>query len=558
MGASPPLQAPKSLQITIFAPWAMNGLRNIIRQFAFLHGDAGWLLAACLLSIPAFFLGLDRIAFIGDEGIRTLVALEMKYSGNFIVPTLNGEYYYNKPPLFNWMIIAISEVFGHYGEWPTRTLNLFFLGVFAVTSFGFVKKFAVHVSPVAVALLLLTSGRILFWDSMFGLIDICFSWVVFLNFMLLYRYGERGLWSRFFGFSYALCAVAFMLKGLPALVFQAISVPVALAFFGALRQQFFSRFHGIALLVALMPVAAYYTAYASWVSLPKVFAVLTDQSLQRTATHHGWERTIVHIFTFPWEQLYHFLPWSLLGILFLHRRTMQVLRSNRFVFFNACMLAVNLPVYWFSVEVYPRYLLMFVPLFNVVALYFLEAPSGAPDSLRKWTRWTFVTITLALTAACFAMPLYPGSTDIPRLHATWIGASLLLAAFCIPVVHSAKYWILYVALFMLAVRVVFNLTLQPAREKTNDGNHVRTDVQRLKQAQQGGNWYIFGDTELHQIARFYTTVAHGQIIKRQWIANDPNGRYFVDLKRYPDFSGSVIDSLWVESREYIHLMFIKQ
>lgn len=536
----------------------MNGHTKKIRPLPLFQGDAGWMLASCLLCIPAFFLGLDRMAFIGDEGIRTLVALEMKHSGNFIVPTLNGEPYYNKPPLFNWMIIALSEVFGHYGEWPTRTLNLIFLAVFAATAFAYVKKFAEHVSPVAAALLVLTSGRILFWDSMFGLIDICFSWVVFLNFMLLYQHGQRGQWSRFYGFSYALCAVAFMLKGLPAVVFQGISIPVALAFFGKFRQQFFSRAHGIALLVALMPVAAYYAAYASWVSLPKVFAVLTDQSLQRTATHHGWMRTVVHFFTFPWEQLYHFLPWSMLGILFLHRRTMQVLRSNRFIFFNACMLAANLPVYWLSVEVYPRYLLMFVPLYNAVALYVLQSPSGAPVKLQMWTRRTFVAMALLLTAACLAMPLFPGSTEVPQLQATWIGSSLLLAVFCLPVVRSEKNWVLNFALFLLAARVVFNLTLQPAREKTNDGNHVRKDVRRLIQANPGGNWYIFGDTELHQIARFYTTAAHGKIITKQKLANDPNGRYFVDHRRYPEFNGNIVDSLWVESREYIHLMSIKQ
>ena len=39
-----------------------------------------------------------------DEAIRSLVALEMKLSGNLITPTLHGEYYYNKPPLYNWIL----------------------------------------------------------------------------------------------------------------------------------------------------------------------------------------------------------------------------------------------------------------------------------------------------------------------------------------------------------------------------------------------------------------------------------------------------------------------
>lgn len=43
------------------------------------------------LSIPSFLWNLGSVAFIGDEAIRSLVAFEMKLSGNFIVPTLNGE-----------------------------------------------------------------------------------------------------------------------------------------------------------------------------------------------------------------------------------------------------------------------------------------------------------------------------------------------------------------------------------------------------------------------------------------------------------------------------------
>jgi 4-amino-4-deoxy-L-arabinose transferase-like glycosyltransferase len=79
---------------------------------------------ALILCIPAFLLNLGQVAFIGDEGIRSLVALEMKLSDNYIVPTLNGEFYFNKPPLYNWMILGMSNLFGYFGEWPTRLTTI--------------------------------------------------------------------------------------------------------------------------------------------------------------------------------------------------------------------------------------------------------------------------------------------------------------------------------------------------------------------------------------------------------------------------------------------------
>jgi 4-amino-4-deoxy-L-arabinose transferase-like glycosyltransferase len=92
------------------------------------------------LAAPAFLWNLATVAFIGDEGIRSLVALEMKLSGNYIMPTLNGAAYYNKPPLYNWILLASSWLWGGFGEWPARLTTLLFLGLFAWSVFRFHRR----------------------------------------------------------------------------------------------------------------------------------------------------------------------------------------------------------------------------------------------------------------------------------------------------------------------------------------------------------------------------------------------------------------------------------
>src|SRR5258708_721860 len=114
----------------------MNAVKAYLQNLS----DAQLTLLALLLCLPAFLLNLGNIAFIGDEGIRTLVALEMKLSGHYLVPTLNGEGYYNKPPLFNWFILLVSTLFGHFGEWPTRITSLIFLGLFSFTVYISCRK----------------------------------------------------------------------------------------------------------------------------------------------------------------------------------------------------------------------------------------------------------------------------------------------------------------------------------------------------------------------------------------------------------------------------------
>ena len=73
---------------------------------------------ALLLLIPALFINLGMLAFIDDEGIRSLVALEMDLSGNLITPTLHGDYYYKKPPLYNWILLSWYQL-----QLPSRSFT---------------------------------------------------------------------------------------------------------------------------------------------------------------------------------------------------------------------------------------------------------------------------------------------------------------------------------------------------------------------------------------------------------------------------------------------------
>ena len=66
------------------------------------------LLAPALLLWPAGGFAL----FEPDEGRYLQIALEMKQSGNILVPTLQGEPYLDKPPLFYWLVRLSLGLFG--------------------------------------------------------------------------------------------------------------------------------------------------------------------------------------------------------------------------------------------------------------------------------------------------------------------------------------------------------------------------------------------------------------------------------------------------------------
>ncbi len=509
---------------------------------------------ALILCFPAFLLNLGKMAFIGDEGIRTLVAFEMKLSGDFIVPTLSGEQYFNKPPLYNWFIYLFSEGFGTYGEWPTRMTTLVFLTLFAVTIFYFSKKYFDRLTAFTMAMLLLTSGRILFWDSMLGLIDICFSWIIYVNFMILYSMAKSERWRAMFIFSYLLFSVAFLLKGLPAVVFQGISVITALVLHGQWKRRFFSWDHWIGAAIGVLPVIAYYAVFAANVDLRHVFEVLLDQSMQRTGTRHGIAKTLLHVLTFPPEQVYHFLPWSLLlGILF-HPRWRAWMNANEFIRFNFWMLLANVPVYWLSVQVYPRYLLMFIPLFNMVGYFLLQ--ESRRDNGRWWKgmHGVLASMTILATLASLVLPWIPGAGQVPGIWWIW-PVSAVLMGFCLAgMMFDQNRMFIWMVIGLLGARIVFDLVVLPSRASTARSNVIRDDCQRVADIYKDNTWYLYKETYPHQVARCYLSVYTDQIIGYSDHVEDPQAIYLVDRKLYADFPGILVDSVKIEMNGSLALM----
>jgi 4-amino-4-deoxy-L-arabinose transferase-like glycosyltransferase len=74
------------------------------------------LLVWAVIYLPA----LGSIAIKGEEGRRILPALGMLQTGNYIVPEVGGNPYFQKPPLVNWLVAASFRIFGVRNEWTAR------------------------------------------------------------------------------------------------------------------------------------------------------------------------------------------------------------------------------------------------------------------------------------------------------------------------------------------------------------------------------------------------------------------------------------------------------
>lgn len=445
-----------------------------------------FLAIALLVAIPAFFVNLGKQPVIDDEAIRALVAIDMLESGDYITPTIAGEAYLKKPPLYNWILAASFSLTGSTGEFALRLPMVLSLLAFTILIFASFRKEMGDRFAAMAALLLLTCGRILIYESLHGLIDITYSLVIFAFFMHVYFAFMNGRFVSLYTVGYLLIAVAFLTKGLPSLLFLGFTLGVLFLSNGKFRLLFHWA-HAAGIVIFLAVVGGYYLVYFSRndISPQEMFSVVLGENTRRTAVRFGFWQTVYHLVRYPFDVLYHFLPWGLLAVLLFRKGSLRHIAKNPFIRYLALVFLANIIVYWISPEVYPRYILMLVPLlFGIfVFLYLGQKPEGSIQV--RIVEWTY-GIVLCIAALAGLVPFFK---ELP-LHAPGIyitGAALVIVLGAI----AFLYWkdsmnrIFWMVLALLFIRIGFNLTVIPVRVAGSDETANRRQLEQIADLTRG-------------------------------------------------------------------------
>ena len=493
-----------------------------------------WFVLACALLVPALLINLGLMTFIDDEAIRALVALEMKLSENYITPTLHGVFYYNKPPLFNWILLVFFELSGRFDEFTARIPTVMALLGYACTVFVIFRRHYGIFPAALVAFMLITCGRILFWDSMLALIDCTFSWVMFGLFMTIFHYFEKERWGALFIVAYFLGAIGFMLKGLPALVFLALTLSGLFLLKGAFRR-LLSWQHFAGMLVFILVVGTYYVFYLRFNALETVFQTLFTESSKRTVVHYGWGQTILHFFSFPFEMIYHFFPWSLMIIYVLDRGVWEKIQANRFTVFLAIVFLVNIWVYWSSPEVYPRYLLMFVPLVFGVFLDLHFWHSARRTVHVRVIEGILVSMVGLLLLFAFVPFFVERLQQVPAWAVKSCFIGILTGLIFWKLSRNVQHLVLPMSIVaLLLFRIGFNWFILPDRNTNDFGRLCRESSLSVGEQFQDLPLRVYKKTDMQPTNSFYLTVARGAIIPVDYSGKDTAALYIIDLSEYPD------------------------
>ena len=493
-------------------------------------------IAIILLLFPAIYINLGLTPLIADEGIRGLVALEMIQSGDFLTPRLGGVFYQNKPPLYNWFIATVFQLTGQSNEFTLRlTMTVFMIGFMAAIYFMTRKEVGNKVAAIA-ALSFFTCARVLTYDSLYGLIDICFSGFTFIQFILIYRFGKEEKYTKMFFAAYLLTVVTFMLKGLPAIAFVGISL-ISYLIFQRKWRSLFSWQHIVAGLCCLGFISIYYVFYFQRNpdrTFDDVFMTLLSESSKRTAVEQSSSNTFTHLLLFPFEYIYSFLPWTILVIYLFKREAREILSKNHFLKVLIVLFLTNIVLYWLSPKTHPRYLFMFVPLSSLILIYLHEQMKQIQSKWATNIESGFLILFSLITLGTLAIPFIKATKNVDNV----LGLSIML--FLGLAITTWLYWklpaqrLVLIALFLIVVRIGFNVFVLPDRYSRSKVVTRVTEAKKLGQMTKDKNLFVYsepirryyhGEQVLNARTLFYITAERGMPLQH---SNQPtSGDWFI-------------------------------
>lgn len=513
-----------------------------------------WYVVVGILLLPALLLNLGIVPFIEDESIRALVALEMMLKGDYLVPTLNDSLYFAKPPLYNWVLIAFYKVVGDVSEWSSRLPTVLFTVAMAYGIYRSCRSyFKDHHTAVLAGLMWLTCGRVLFYDSFLGLIDIAYSFVIYVMFMVVWYCGQRQRWWWLFSITYSLAGAAYLLKGLPIIVF----LPCTLLTFAIVRRSgrwLLHPGHLIGLVIVTVIVGGYYYLYAQAAPVTGSIGGLTQQATMRTPLSHDIGAVIKHIVAYPLEYVYHYLPWTLFLILAIRRDALQRLREQPFFLYIAVLFLANILVYWVSPGTYARYVLMLVPLTYLIGLYFYEN-TDSTDWRIKVLKNVVLGLVVLLPVAALGGLWHPDLKN-SSYNRVWVGViALLLSIFAAYYIYQREHRPIILVAVLLTLRIGLNAVVLPSRAATTYGTIAKEDAQRIATIYQIDDLRLYKGSKLDYTSSFYLTSSREKLTTREYGDLVPDVIYIVDTSKYDIPLGlTVIDSIKKrEARQTLYL-----
>jgi 4-amino-4-deoxy-L-arabinose transferase-like glycosyltransferase len=363
-----------------------------------------------------------------------------------------------------------------------------------------------------------------------GLIDISFSMVIFLNFYLIYYFITKKKYYSLFLISYLLASTGFLMKGLPALVFQALTMVTALAYFKSLKKLFHPS-HVAGLMVFILLVGGYY--YLLWDNSrdPEFFTRLVTESTKRTFIDNGFWRTIKHLLYFPLDQAYQLLPWSLFFIFLFRKSFYSNLREKKYLGYLALIFVVNIPIYWTSAGTHPRYLFMLYPIILILLVNYYSELKQKDIFYRTFWIMMFTFLGLALAFGTWYFLTHSISESERALITFSCTLAIVLTVYFIMWKKKDIRLELLIIIFLF-LRIFFNLVVLPERLVRAPQVKEIQAAQKINEITKNKELLLHPHAPVSIEFVYYMSTARNEVLRKEY-GEFKNGIFYICDERDP-------------------------
>ncbi|HEV7332971.1 MAG TPA: glycosyltransferase family 39 protein [Flavisolibacter sp.] len=434
--------------------------------------------------VVSVVVNLGYLELSGEEPRRAMISIEMLHSGNYIQPTLLGWDYYNKPPVFNWILCVFIWVTGSASELVLRLPSLLFYLLMAIIHYWIARRYLPSTIAFLSSVFILTCGDVYFYGLANGAeIDIFYGLIVYLQAISIFWFFHKKQLLFLFLVSYFLCAVGFLTKGFPSILFQVLTL-LALCVHTRSVKFLLNWRHlaGVSLFAGVLCV--YFYLYSQYNSPHRYLTNLLNEAFLKSAIGERYHRLPEKAAMFPLLFLKMLVPWSLL-LLLLFKKIKSRLWENPFVRFSILFILFNLWVYWFTGQPKIRYVYMFLPFACTVLAYiyyrFTEVNPGAFHRILR----PFGFIFLAVALAVFILPFIEETSFILVM---FFGGTLGILTYRYFFGSEKRMWLLIGGIILL--RLMYAALFIPLQYKGL--NNYQPIVQTMVKQTHGTPMYFKG------------------------------------------------------------------
>jgi 4-amino-4-deoxy-L-arabinose transferase-like glycosyltransferase len=369
----------------------------------------------------------------GEETRRGRVAVEMIQTGDWVAPRQQGELFFSRPPLQNWLIALVGMARGGVDAVAIRLPSALAVIFTAALIYCYARLFVGPAAALAAGLAFASMGQVLELGRL-GETESLFTFLI-AGSLLLWHGGDEAGWSGWatWGVGYCFAALGMLTKGAQAPVYFVASVAIYLLLARRWRELFSWRHAAGVALFALVWGAWQGPYYLQEGAAASIRMYSNDVGLRFVDT--SWKTIFEHLGVYPLEIAACMLPWSPLLIALLMPSFWRALgRSRSAAVFLVVCLAVTFPSCWLVPGARSRYFMPLYPCAAVLAgLVAEQCWAPLPDFFWRgsWRRF-LVAMAGLMAVAAFVVPVLPfipaAAPAAPPAAALSLGVVLLLLA----------------------------------------------------------------------------------------------------------------------------------